>query len=81
MARGRKGKATHNVEYYMVYSNEYYCDVKHPQVYERNQLQEVLDAIGITYKTLCEYMSKGRLLSFGLELYKQPIEGELERLV
>ena len=80
MARGRKGKATHNVEFYALYSNKYYSNVKHCEIYEPSQLQEMLSKVGITYKTLCEYMSKKRLLKGGMELYKQPINEEMIRL-
>lgn len=77
----RTGILERNTQSLVLYSNEYYENVKTPRSYLKCQIENLCDKIGLTKKTLVEYISKQQPLFNGMELYKLTYDDELERLL
>jgi hypothetical protein len=69
-----------NAEYLVLYDNQYYTDCSHPTIYELNEIDQLCKRIGVKYRTLIQYLSRGFHLPNGMELYKQT-DKELEKLI
>ena len=73
----RKSILRSNLEMFVVYSNQYYIDVTHPQIFET--AEELAEALQITLKSLRERISK-KMLYIDKEVYKYTLDGKEIRL-
>ena len=77
----RVGILERDTQSLILYSNEYYSDVKTARSYLKCQIDNLSSKMGLTTKTLVEYISKKQPLFNGMELYKLTYDDELERLL
>jgi hypothetical protein len=74
------GKMKRNAEYLVLYDNQYYTDCSHPTIYELDEIDQLCERIGLKYRRIIEYISKGLRLPKGMTLYKQT-EEKLEKII
>ena len=76
----RQGILEKDTDTLIVYTHDYYTDCDNPTQYTKYQQNELAKHIGLTLKSLIEYISRKRKVE-GVELHKLTKSGDMIRLL